>query len=129
MFGNNVGGCLELTVGGCLEHQRWLFGTTNVHSKQRWWLFGKTTVVNWNGRWWFQQPRWWLFGIVIGCLETTNQRLFGNHNDNCLELSLVVVWNCRSWLFGMDVGGCLEFQTTTNVVGGCLEPTLVVVWN
>jgi hypothetical protein len=33
-----------------------------------------------------------------------------------LELSLVVVWNWRWWLFGI-------------VVGGCLEWTLVVVWN
>jgi hypothetical protein len=25
-------------------------------------------------------------------------------------LSLVVVWNCRWWLFGIVVGGCLELS-------------------
>ena len=77
----------------------------------------------WNESWWLRMGHL-SFGIVI---------------DGCLELSLVVVWNCRWWLLGMGVVGCLElsFVVVWNcrwwllgiVVGGCLEWTLVVVWN
>ena len=60
-----------------------------------------------------------MFGIGIdvgGCLE--------------FQTTFVVVWNCRWWLFGIDVGDNLELSLM--VVWKpptCLETTLVVVWN
>ena len=36
--------------------------------------------------------------------------MFGIGVGGCLELTLVVVWNCRWWLFGIVVVGCLELS-------------------
>ena len=55
-----------------------------------------------------------------------------------MEWALLVGWNGRWWLFGIDVGGFLELSLMVingrcwlfgMNVGGCLELSLVVVWN
>ena len=75
-------------------------------------------MVDWNGRWWLGVNvdvwnwRWWLFGIDVG---------------GCLELTLVVVWNCSCWLLELSLlvmNGRWWFFGI--VVDGCLEWTLVV---
>jgi hypothetical protein len=64
--------------------------------------------------------------------------VFGIGVGGCLELTLVVVWNCSWCFFGIVVDG---YEWTLLVVwnerwwlfgivvGGCLELTLVVFWN
>jgi hypothetical protein len=67
----------------------------------------------WNESWWLRMGHL-SFGIVI---------------DGCLELSLMVVWNCRWRLFGMDIGGCLELLLVVRNERWYLELSLVDVWN
>ena len=103
----------------------WLFPIDNC----RWWLFGIdvggclelsfVVVWNvWNGRWWLvgMDVGGSKLGIVVGgCpfgmgdggskqppMDNSKQPpTFGIVDGGCLELSLVVVWNCRWWLLGI----------------------------